>query len=124
VVRPAGRTSAGASNHCLHGQSAPTIETVLDWRPFDYYTVETVTTQPMPLRFLITHQLEPALDRRSTRVVVTTRFDLRAPRPLLRPLCQLFLAAFGIKRQYRELVRLIANEKQPEFVLQSALAAT
>jgi uncharacterized protein YndB with AHSA1/START domain len=34
-----GRRGAGTSNHCVHGKNA-TLEEILDWRPFDYYTVE------------------------------------------------------------------------------------
>ena len=31
---------AGATTHCIHGKSIAMRETVLDWKPFDYYTVE------------------------------------------------------------------------------------
>ncbi|HLF15697.1 MAG TPA: DUF2652 domain-containing protein [Bacteroidota bacterium] len=34
--RPKGRTGRGAKNHCTNSN---VIEHVLDWRPFDYYTV-------------------------------------------------------------------------------------
>jgi len=34
-----GRTSSGAVNHCNHG-IGDTLETILDWRPFEYYTSE------------------------------------------------------------------------------------
>lgn len=37
--RPGGRTTVGASNHCAHGKSVM-VETISDWRPFDYCTVE------------------------------------------------------------------------------------
>src|SRR5258708_15621098 len=55
--RPAGRTGVGARNHCVHGKST-TIETILDWRPFDYVSTEqlvngnilseTVQLEPLP----------------------------------------------------------------------------
>jgi uncharacterized protein YndB with AHSA1/START domain len=38
-LRPGGRTGPGAVNHCDHGVGSM-LETVLDWRPFEYYTVE------------------------------------------------------------------------------------
>lgn len=38
-TRPGGRTGAGAVNHCYHG-IGDTLETILDWQPFDYYTSE------------------------------------------------------------------------------------
>ena len=40
ILRPGGRTGVGATTHCVHGQSVAMRETVLDWKPFDYYTVE------------------------------------------------------------------------------------
>ncbi len=40
VLRPGGRTVAGATTHCIHGKDVAMRETVLDWKPFDYYTVE------------------------------------------------------------------------------------
>ena len=43
-ARPGGRTGPGASNHCAHGKDlkGSLVETILDWRPFDYYTVESI----------------------------------------------------------------------------------
>jgi uncharacterized protein YndB with AHSA1/START domain len=49
-LRPDGRTGPGAINHCNHGVG-DMLETVLDWRPFDYYTVEMHIT---PGRFNLT----------------------------------------------------------------------
>jgi uncharacterized protein YndB with AHSA1/START domain/class 3 adenylate cyclase len=37
-VAGGGRARPGATNHCIHGDDV-TIEEVVDWRPFDYYTV-------------------------------------------------------------------------------------
>lgn len=34
----AGRRGAGTTNHCLHGKDA-IVEEILDWRPFEYYTI-------------------------------------------------------------------------------------
>lgn len=56
--RPRGRAGSGASNHCAHGKSVST-EVTLDWRPFEYSTVEsyesgkkmfseTVRLEPLP----------------------------------------------------------------------------
>lgn len=33
-----GRRGVGTTNHCMHGEGA-TLEEILDWRPFDYFTV-------------------------------------------------------------------------------------
>jgi len=56
--RPKGRTGTGASNHCAHGKTVGT-EVTLDWRPFDYSTIdsyengkkmfsETIRLEPLP----------------------------------------------------------------------------
>ena len=58
-VRPGGRTGPGASNHCHHGKNAVTIETVLDWRPFEYFTVVQLNGRQ---GVKITHQLVPTPD--------------------------------------------------------------
>jgi uncharacterized protein YndB with AHSA1/START domain len=40
-----GRRGVGTVNHCVHGKEA-TVEEILDWRPFDYYTER--STLPLP----------------------------------------------------------------------------
>lgn len=35
---PGGRSRPGVTNHCIHGGGV-TVEEVVDWRPFDYFTV-------------------------------------------------------------------------------------
>ena len=40
MLRPSGRTGAGATTHCVHGKNVSMRETVLDWKPFEYHTVE------------------------------------------------------------------------------------
>jgi hypothetical protein len=37
-INPGGRRGPGTTNHCVHGPDT-IIEEVLDWRPFDYFTV-------------------------------------------------------------------------------------
>ncbi|HAV78579.1 MAG TPA: hypothetical protein DCX53_14620, partial [Anaerolineae bacterium] len=38
--RTKGRTGPGAINHCNHGLAGDALETILDWRPIEYYTSE------------------------------------------------------------------------------------
>lgn len=53
---PNGRTGVGAKTHCIHGKKVFMIETVLDWRPFEEFTVD----QAMgPLTDRITFRLAP-----------------------------------------------------------------
>jgi len=47
-TRPKGRTGSGAVNHCYHG-IGDTLETILDWHPFEYYTSE-YRIRPFDLR--------------------------------------------------------------------------
>ena len=54
----------GATNHGMHGEGA-SIEEILDWRPYDYFTYRnTVPTAmgPPPLRYLETTEFEPTPD--------------------------------------------------------------
>ena len=39
------RRGIGTENHCVHGKDA-IVEEVLDWRPFDYFTVSTLLPIP------------------------------------------------------------------------------
>ncbi len=63
IVEAAGnRRGAGATNHCMHGKDA-IIEEVLDWRPYDYYTVRSLMGTPAgPVSFLTTFELEPTTE--------------------------------------------------------------
>lgn len=62
-TRPGGRTGSGAVNHCNHG-IGDTLETILDWRPFEYYTSE-FQIRPFNIRIRQTTQLEPLPENRT-----------------------------------------------------------
>lgn len=52
------RRGVGAANHCMHGKDT-SIEELLDWRPYDYFTYRnTVPTPTGPVRFLVTTEFE------------------------------------------------------------------
>lgn len=52
------RRGAGAANHCMHGKDT-SIEELLDWRPYDYFTYRnTVPTPTGSIRFLVTTEFE------------------------------------------------------------------
>ena len=63
-LRPGGRTGPGASNHCNHGVGN-VIEKIIDWRPFDYYTVE-MRAMPGNVSLLMTIRLD-ALSEEKTQ---------------------------------------------------------
>jgi class 3 adenylate cyclase len=73
-LRPDGRTGPGARNHCVHGENL-IPEVVLDWRPFEYFTVEQVFNG---LNITITHQLEP---RTGSGTRWQTLFKIKLPLP-------------------------------------------
>jgi len=103
-VRPGGRTGPGAVNHCNHGIGYM-LETILDWRPFDYFTVNMRIT---PGRFdvLQTTKLEALPDGKTA---VQFYYQLQNPdsRWLARPVC--WVVAGFLALELRRLKRLLAN---------------
>lgn len=63
-VRPGGRTAAGATTHCVHGNRVAMREVVLDWKPFEYYTVEQ-DSGPMGV-IQVTFRFQPSEDGTQT----------------------------------------------------------
>jgi hypothetical protein len=98
--RPGGRTGAGASNHCAHGKNV-VLETILDWRPFEYFTAE----YPMGIRTL---HLEPVPN--GTRLNIYFKLKMQLPHPLTRLLAQLMFKMSKVDQQFDTLERLIAEE--------------
>lgn len=85
-LRPAGRTGVGAVNHCSHGIGS-VVETVLDWRPYRYYTVN-MTQESIWSSLDATYQLDPLPEGADTRVQFHARLlrapSLRVARPALK----------------------------------------
>jgi hypothetical protein len=71
TARPGGRNGPGASNHCAHGKNlkGSLVETILDWRPFDYYTVESIEGKTIMRQ---TYKLEPIASGTGTRLHILT----------------------------------------------------
>ena len=80
--RPAGRTAPGADNHCANSDF---IEEVLDWRPFDYFTVR--LSRGM-FRFVVTGQLEER--EQSTALRWSIRMEGGAPNSMRGAMCRFF----------------------------------
>jgi len=83
-LRPGGRTGPGAVNHCNHG-IGDMLETILDWRPFEYFTVNMLIT-PGHFEVLQTTALE-ALPGGKTALKVYYRLQNHHPRWAARPVC-------------------------------------
>lgn len=110
-ARPGGRTGVGARNHCAHGKSL-THEVILDWRPFDYFTVE---QRVGGLTLLITHQLE-ALAAGRTRLHTRLRLKLPLPEALVRPAAKALFKTSPVPQWHPNLARLAAVETNPPIV--------
>jgi uncharacterized protein YndB with AHSA1/START domain len=54
---PDGRRGIGTQNHCVHGRNA-SLEEILDWRPFDYYTILNAVPMPLLKPMRMTFELE------------------------------------------------------------------
>jgi len=62
MVATGNRRGVGATNHCMHGEGA-SIEELLDWRPYDYFTFRnTIPTPNGAIRMLETTEFEPTPD--------------------------------------------------------------
>jgi hypothetical protein len=62
VTATGNRRGVGATNHCLHGKEA-SVEELLDWRPYDYFTLRNTIPTPMgTIRLLETTEFEPTPD--------------------------------------------------------------
>ncbi len=103
-TRPGGRTGPQASNHCATYNA---IEHVLDWRPFDYYTVR-VTTRGVDV--LITVELTPS--SQGTRLSWRMKVELPLPVWLLRRIAErLVRRRMGLEAGFDEMERLIQAER-------------
>lgn len=67
------RRGIGTENHCMHGKDA-IIEEVLDWRPADYLTVNTLLPVSGAPKIMLTHAFEERKDG-------VTRIEMRVGKP-------------------------------------------
>lgn len=101
--RPDGRTGAGTHNHCSRYRF---IEEILDWRPFEYFTVRYSRGF---LKLIITGMLKPTEE--GTRVHWNMKFDSSGPRWLLCPICKLIaLRLMRMRQCFQTVERLIVAE--------------
>ena len=103
-ARIGGRTGARSRNHCA---TFGVIEHVLDWRPFDYYTIRMASGA---IRVLAT----VSLDKTPTGTAVNWRTALETPLPrwVATPITRLLLARrLRIEQGLAEMERLIAAER-------------
>ena len=116
VDRPAGRTGAGARNHCVHGKNVAMRETVLDWRPFEYFTVEQMYSGFVERA---TFELEPLPENRGTRLTMRSYGRSPAPGFLNKPVfmfvnTKVFPFAKVMEKLGRMIDEAMAREQTPD----------
>src|SRR3981189_440852 len=67
------RRGIGTENHCMHGKDA-IVEEVLDWRPFDYFTLSTLLPIPGAPKIMMTHAMQDRLNG-------VTHIEMRVAKP-------------------------------------------
>jgi hypothetical protein len=105
--RPKGRAGSGASNHCAHGKSVST-EVTLDWRPFEYSTIDSYENGKK--MFSETIRLEP-LPGGGTRVHDYSKVHLPLPRWVRRILARMiFINQFKYDQLIGKAAQLAGEE--------------
>jgi uncharacterized protein YndB with AHSA1/START domain len=117
-----GRRGLGARNHCLHGKQAATIQTMVDWKPFDYFTYESQDTDAPKPEILITHQLTATPD--GTHLEVRSRVLKSMPIALLRIMTAVMLKRYGVPARYVRLTELLARNQSGDVSAADIPAAT
>lgn len=97
LLRPGGRTGAGAQNHCAHGKNV-FVETILGWHPFEEYTVDASMV-------IVTKRLENHGEM--TRLNVYLKLKMPLPRWIIRPLASFMFKQAKLEEQFDTLARLI-----------------
>jgi hypothetical protein len=106
VEQPMGRTGPGAHNHCANSDF---IEEVIDWRPFEYYTVR---LRRSVVRFMITGELREEGEQTVLRWSMV--MEGGAPRALRALTCRFFaVRLMRAPERFDRLDRLIAEEVVP-----------
>jgi hypothetical protein len=123
VLRPGGRTGAGATTHCVHGQNIAMRETVLDWKPFDYYTVEQDNGAMGITR--ITYKFEELQDARTRLSVILDGRIPRMPDFLSRPALRLiFTRMFSFQGFVQNIRRMVEEETARQGAQETPLPAS
>ena len=109
---PKGRTNVGAVNHCQHGDNVVMIETVLDWRPFDYFTVTQDVTQAVIMT--ITFQLLPTATGTHMTYICSLLPQIPIPMPAGLKLAAIKseLDKLKVKEAYEKIKQLVIQENQ------------
>ena len=86
ILQISGRTAPGARNHCVHGKDQVTVEDILDFHPFDYYTVSH-TPRGAPASLWMTFAFSPTAAG-GTHLRLTFLLKGKMPNFVLRMICK------------------------------------
>jgi Protein of unknown function (DUF2652)/Polyketide cyclase / dehydrase and lipid transport len=112
--KPLGRTGPATQYHCA---VSDVIEEILDWRPFQYYTIHLIKG---PFKILITSNLEPSGS--GTQVRWNMKLHSSLPRMIGRPITRFFMnKKFQLDNNFKLLAKLSAESAKPQ-VRQEAVA--
>ena len=108
---PKGRTATGAVNHCLHGKNLAMVETVLDWRPFDYFTVTQDVLRVVLMT--ITFRLEPSAAGTHMTYLCKLEPQMAVPLPASVKLAatKAELEKLNVRESYERIGELIKEEE-------------
>jgi hypothetical protein len=105
----AGRTAVGSVSHCAHGKKETSRQTILDWRPFDYFTQSVADSKGNPMG---TNTVRFETIPGGTRVTDILRFEGK-PKPIAKIFYRLvFLSA--ARKAIQNLQRMVAKEASAE----------
>ncbi len=109
--RPGGRNGPGASNHCAHGKDLKglLVETILDWRPFDYYTFDAAEGIS---NIRQTYKLEPVSNGTETRLhFLVKMISPSLPRFIRRAMLKMMLSKM-VLTHCQAMTKIIAEEME------------
>jgi hypothetical protein len=108
ILRSGGRTGANSITHCIHGKDVAMVETVRDWRPFDYLTV---TQEFMGLKVDWQYVLTPT-DDHTTLLEMRLSMRDRFPNFINAVICKFFFSRmFPLKKMVLRMQYLIEDSK-------------
>jgi hypothetical protein len=120
AAKSKGRVSSGARFHCAHGKML-IVESVLDWRPFDYYTTDSkMPDKPMP-PMIYTYKFEPTAT--GTRMHLFIKVDARLPKLIRKAIVLFIMKAFGGEKAFQGLTKLIADENAKQEKVEAIVPA-
>jgi hypothetical protein len=120
-ARVGGRTGVGTTNHCAHGEGEISVETILDWRPFEYFTSDTQSKIDKKSMFdMLNTQIFKSIDD-GKKTLLTFRVKFHKPNPILKWVFP-FLWRRGATKYYDQLVSLakaemIESQLEPNYQL-------